>query len=113
LRRTSRFKPCIWLWVEHSVVVLSLRLYDTRDHIPQFCCAIRSRGQSCALLSCAHQGAIYCGGRRGIVAAAVRVAQVGVSSHTLPLSRKSKGETKPTQLIDFAPYPVSIVVRMK
>jgi hypothetical protein len=84
LRRTSRLTPCIWSWVKHSVVVLSLRQYHARDHIAQFCCAIRSRGQSCALMICARQGAIYSGGRLGIAAAGVRVVWVGVSSHTLP-----------------------------
>jgi hypothetical protein len=103
-RRTSRRAPSIPSRGEHPVAretshcadhlvsrrafghgssILSLRPYDARDHIAQFCCAIRSRGQSCALMSCARQGAIYSGGRLGIAAAGVRVAWVGVSSHTL------------------------------
>jgi hypothetical protein len=91
-RRTSHRAPRIPSHAKHPIapnisshavrlamgrafVVLSLRQYDARDHIAQFCCAIRSRGQSCALVSCARQGASYSGGRLGIAAAVDWVAR--------------------------------------
>jgi hypothetical protein len=51
-----------------------------------FCCAIRSRGQSCALKLRARQDASYSGGRLGIAAAA------GVSGHILKEREGSVGQ---------------------